>query len=70
MAGHRIYATIPERDYRLISRLAMIGGECAGMWARRVLLSELYRTLQNDEELLEYDAALARVERDQVLHGR
>ena len=71
MAGKRLYITIPERDSRLIERLAMLGRECRGMWARRVVLTELYRQLGTDHELQDYDQALARLEREEMLrHGR
>ena len=63
MAGHRLYVTIPERDFRLIQHWAMIGAECPGMWARRVVLTELYKLLRVESELKRYDEQLAAEER-------
>lgn len=70
MAGKRLYITIPERDAHLIRRLAMMHAECMGMWARRTILIELYRELERSHDLQDYDAELARAEREEVLHGR
>lgn len=70
MAGRRLYITIPERDWYLVRYLAMKGGECQGMWARRAVLLELYRWLQTDEDLQNYDARLSSEERERFLHGR
>lgn len=69
MAGKRIYVTIPERDWQLIRRLAMLQGWCQGRLARQWLLTRLYRELERDVELRAYDAQLAAEDREKVYRG-
>jgi len=70
VASKRIYISVPHRDYYLILRTATLSQECLGQWCRRAVLTELYRLLGEDTELQDYDAALARAERERMVHGR
>lgn len=70
MAGKRVYITIPQRDADLIDRLATLKGQCRGQWCRVAVLVALYAALVRDLDLQDYDAELARREREEILHGR
>jgi hypothetical protein len=71
VAAKRVYITIPKRDYDLILRTSALGQECPGQWCRRQVLTALYRQLEVDSDLQDYDAQLAAEERAQVItHGR
>jgi len=70
MAGKRIYLTIPARDAELIRHLGVETGECIAMLCRRWVLTALYKRLEVDVDLQGYDAEQARLEREELLHGR
>lgn len=70
MAGKRVYVMLPKRDAELLRHLGLESQECVGMIARRFILERLYHHLEVSSELQEYDAQLARQERQELIRGR
>lgn len=71
MAGKRVYITIPEEDFELLGRWAMMGSECRGQLCRRIVLAALYAMLRSTTDLQEYETAIQERRRQRMLdHGR
>jgi len=70
MRGKRLYITIPRRDYYLVQRYGVLVGQCSGQVARAWVLANLYRLLECESELRDYDAQLAYEERQEAIRGR